>query len=63
MTDIPENRKAIETWKSELLRPVGNDENLGIRMDSIGNWSCARLGLRGYRTRRQLLNAIKRKSK
>lgn len=45
----------------DLLRPIGNDESLGIRMDGIGNWSCARLGLRGYGTYRQLRNAMAKK--
>lgn len=44
----------------DLLRPI-EPESSGIRMDGIGNWSCPKLGLRGYGTLRQLKNAIAKK--
>lgn len=44
----------------DLLQRVQPAET-GIKMDSIGNWSCAKLGLRGYGTLRQLQNAIAKK--
>lgn len=47
---------------SDLLRPVEPDYS-GIRMRHIGCWECAKHGLFGYGTLRQLKNAIARKQR
>lgn len=47
----------------DLLKPVEPAES-GIRMESLGNWSCAKLGLRGFRSLQTLKNAmVKKKAK
>lgn len=54
------NKPALHPALRDLLRPV-EPESSGIRMDGIGCWSCARLGLRGYGTLHQLKNAMAKK--
>lgn len=55
---IPEDKKTIATWVREMNSPV----TPGIVMNGIGNWSCPRLKLFGYSTRKKLENAIARKN-
>ena len=63
---IPENESAVKTWVREMNRPC-DDPSFGIVMRGLGNWACTKkafdkrwrpIGLAGFRTRRQLINAM-----